>query len=224
MAVAPGQTVDSPLRPQPARDFLTTLTQPVSRYDEGDARDNRLLAQIRATLGNADPLSASARQALLADLLAPYDPLIRGLVTSELWKLGREELDDWTQETWRRLVAEILSGKTWTFPFRQAVIARAKFTCRDARRALVPRGQRELATDRDPADERVDTEDLAVGQAVLDGFLAKLSPEDRTVVERSWLEGVTSPAVAEELGTTVGAVEQRKHRIRKKLREYLGYG
>lgn len=196
----------------------------MNRYDKGDGRDGRLLDQIRDTLENSDPLSRAARQALLAELLAPYEPLIRGLVASELWKLGREEVEDWTQETWRRLVEEILSGKRWEFSFRQVVIARAKFTCRDARRTLVPRGQRESPSDRDPEDERVDTEELAVGQAMLDGFLALLSPEDRAVVERSWLEGRTSAVLAEELGTTVGAIEQRKHRIRKRLREYVKNG
>ena len=194
------------------------------RYSESDARDERLLAQIRATLGRSDPLSAAARQALLAELLAPYEPLIRGLVASSLWKLGREEVDDWTQETWRRLVAEITSGKRWHFPFRQAVIARAKFTCRDARRALASRREREMPTDRDPEMEESDPEELAVGQTTLYRFLARLSPADKRVVERSWLEGRTSAEVAEELGTTVGAIEQRKHRIRKRLREHLTDG
>jgi RNA polymerase sigma factor (sigma-70 family) len=192
-----------------------------ARYDQGDSRDERLLEQIRETLERSDPLSLAARQALLAELLAPYEPVIRGLVAADLWRLGREEVDDWTQETWRRLVEEILSGKRWPFTLRQVVIARARFTCRDARRALVPRGRREIPTELEPEDERVDTEELALGQVTLDRFLGLLSPEDRTVVERSWLEGRTSAVLAEELGTTVGAIEQRKHRIRKRLREYL---
>jgi RNA polymerase sigma factor (sigma-70 family) len=196
----------------------------VSRYDKGDARDERLLDQIRVTLESADPMALAARKALLAELLAPYEPVIRGLVAAELWRLGRDEVDDWTQETWRRLVEEILSGRRWDFSFRQLVIARAKFTCRDARRELVTRGQREAPTDRDPEAEQVDTEELAVGQVMLDGFLALLSPGDRAVVERSWLEGRTSALLAEELGTTVGAIEQRKHRIGKRLREFVKHG
>jgi RNA polymerase sigma factor (sigma-70 family) len=193
----------------------------MSRYAENDARDEALLIEIRATLAATDPVSQAARKALLARLLAPYEPVIRGLVAADLWKLGRAEVDDWTQETWRRLIEEIVSGKRWEFSFRQIVIARAKFTCRDARRAVSSRGNREIPSDWDSTDERADTEEAAVGQAVFDAFVSRLSRDDARIVKGSWLEGLSSRELGDELGMTANAVDQRKHRIRATLREHV---
>jgi len=74
-----------------------------------------------------------------------------------------------------------------------------------------------------------DTSDRAFGEhgsrkearEVLDWALAKLSAEDRMVLELVYLEGLTVKEAAEMLGWTTANVKVRSFRSRRKLKKLL---
>ena len=186
--------------------------------EETDTRDERLLAEIR----KLDPGELELRKRLLAELLAPYRPVLRGLVASKLYPLGREAIEEWCQHAWLRLIGEIVQGKVWKVPFRVIVIATADFTCRDAWGELRKRREREVfVEDVRAADARPDLDDEVMGAMIVDGFLGTLSDQDSEIVQLCWLQRQSSKEVGRRLSMTDNAINQRKHRIKDKLRNYL---
>lgn len=190
--------------------------------EEIDGRDERLLGEIRALLGTAEEVELARRERLLAELLAPYRPVVRGLVASRLWRLGREAVEEWIQQVWLRLVEEIISGKAWRVPFRVIVIATAGFVSGDAWADVKKRRERTtLVADASPAAREPAVEDEVIGSVMVDGFLRTLSEQDAKVARLCWEDGYRSKEVGDRLGMTDNAVNQRKHHIKRKLREFL---
>lgn len=193
----------------------------MTRYDDGDRRDDRLLAEIRATLGDQSELARAARHALLSQLLAPYVPMIDGLTASHLYRLGREPVKEGVQDVWKALLEEIEAGKEWTFPFRAVVVARVDFTCRAIKRRHAKAAEREtpVAELRDAGI--VDVEGVVLGEVLLEWLCGQLKPDEWRLVEGSWIDPVPDPELADELGVKVGALYTRRTRLREKLRELL---
>lgn len=189
---------------------------------EIDGRDESLLAEIRAMLNTHETADVTRRTQLLAELLAPYRPVLRGLVASRLWRLGPEAVEEGIQHAWLRLVEEILSGKTWDVPFRIIVIGTAGFASGDTWKDKMRR-QRRTVLSPDPSST---ANDLALEDGVLESimvsdFIKTLSERDAEIAKLCWEEGYTSKEVGDRLGIADNAVNQRKHHIKRKLREYL---
>jgi DNA-directed RNA polymerase specialized sigma24 family protein len=193
----------------------------VSRYEEGDRRDARLLAEIRAMLGDQSELARAARHALLGQLLTPYLPVIDGLTASHLYRLGREVVKEGVQEVWKKLLDEIESGKEWTVPFRAVVVARVDFTCRTIKRRHAKATDRETPVDELRDAATVDVEGVVMGEALLEWLRGQLRPDEWRLVEGSWIDPVADAELAEEFGVKVGALYTRRTRLREKLRELL---
>lgn len=190
--------------------------------EEIDPRDECLLGEIRKLLDVQEPTELARRQRLLAELLAPYRPVVRGLVASRLWRLGQDAVEEWTQQVWLRLLDEVLSGKTWQAPFRAIVIAAAGFVSGDAWEEVMKRRERTtLVADPPPATGDPAVEDEAIGSIMVEGFTQTLSERDSEIARLCWGEGYPSKIVGERLGMTDNAVNQRKHQIKRRLREYL---
>lgn len=193
----------------------------MTRYEEGDRRDARLLAEIRATLSDQSELARAARHAHLGQLLAPYLPMIDGLTASHVHRLGRDAVKESVQEVWKDLLNEIETGKEWAVPFRAVVVARVDFTCRTIKRERARAADRETPVDELHDAAPVDVEGAVVGEALLEWLRGQLKPDEWRLVEGTWLDPVPDAELADELGVRVGALYTRRTRLREKLRELL---
>jgi RNA polymerase sigma-70 factor (ECF subfamily) len=81
-----------------------------------------------------------------------------------------------------------------------------------SRRRTAPNELRDIALAGAPSAE------ARVALAELDDWLAALPAEQRTAVTLKALEGMTSPEIADMMGSTEGAVEQLLVRARAALR------
>lgn len=176
--------------------------------------DDELL--VRARDGGLDAFGA---------ILARHAPWLVGRAR-ELWRVpGTRGTDDWVATVHRRALAdfqrqpgEIRSLRAWLLTIlRHAVID-----------AVRRRGSR--------PDELTWTENLfAVEQETVSGslengeqlarvrsHLARLGPQDRSILEWAFQEGLGDREIGERLGMKTEAVKKRRQRALQRVREALG--
>jgi len=179
-------------------------------------RDEVVLEQYRAaaTLGQ---LGQIARRELAAELVATYEPAIQAIMMKRVAPIcGRDAVEDWRQEAWRRLFTEIDSGKRLPQPFQKALLARAVLTAKDAVRACMKERKRRGGPLNPPAPGVDRLDDGTLWQEFYDG----LSRRDAKILVM-WLLGYASKEIAAELGTSAGAIDVRTHELRKKFRQMV---
>jgi RNA polymerase sigma factor (sigma-70 family) len=190
----------------------------VAPVDAGlDERDAELLAELART-------AAPGRKAVLARLLAPYEQMVEGITAARLWRLGRDAVEEGVQRVYEDLLTELESGKTWDLPFRAVVAARIEYTARDVRRDYASRDKREQATVQPLGGPTADTADEAVSNVTLERLRNALGDDEWQLVQATWVEGRSSREVAAELGTTEGALNTRKSRIKSTIDMLLSDG
>ncbi len=187
--------------------------------DEGDRarRDQVVLERYRAS-ASLGSLGQIARRELAAELVATYDPAIQAIMRKRVTRAcGRDAVEDWRQETWRRVFTEIDSGKQLPRPFQRALLAKAKYTAQDAVRECWK--ERSRRGDKpDPPAPDVDAPDEGT---LWRDFFDGLSPRDAKIITMAWLLGFASKEIAAHLGTSAGAIDVRTHELRKKLRQMV---
>lgn len=178
------------------------------------------------SLDASHALDAAARRVEAGDHAA-FAAIVRE-TTPRLYRLAARimadpgEAEDVLQDAYVRAFDALVEGRfdgragiaTWIY----RIVAN---TALDALRA---RRRRRLRTDADgdaEADAPVDDEgrlDARAALRELEGFLADLPADQRTAVVLKELEGLSSSEVAEVMGCSMGAVEQRLVRARATLR------
>lgn len=134
----------------------------------------------------------------------------------------REKALDATQETFLTAFrkAHQFEGKSTfgTWVYRIAVN-----TCYDQLRKQKRRRTEPIPDHLDPADQRAhEAVESAAIRPELQRALSSLSPEFRSAVVLSDIEGMSLPDAAQTLGVPVGTVKSRVFRGRRLLADYLG--
>ncbi len=134
---------------------------------------------------------------------------------------GDGQGEDVAQNVYLRLLREHQAGRRYSVPYRVVVHKVVDWTIKAHFQGLpadVP-----LPDDFDPAgdegafDEVEDEDELAQ-------WFAELSDGERRVCELRYLRGLEPDEIADELGMTRNAVDQRLFQARKRLREIIGGG
>jgi RNA polymerase sigma factor (sigma-70 family) len=154
-----------------------------------------------------------------AYLLAKYEPVIIGRCIAKLHR--HADTDDVAQDIKLRLWRELVSGKTYTVPFRVVVHKIIGWTIADYfdRRPTdvpLPEGW-EPADPSDPLGKLLDREAVA-------SILDQLGGRTREVMELRYLEWLDPDQIAERLGMERNAVDQALNRGHNKLREIATRG
>jgi len=153
-----------------------------------------------------------------AALLAPYLEVIHQRC---LIAVRDGQGEDVAQNVYLRLLREHQAGRRYSVPYRVVVHKVVDWTIKAHFQGLpadVP-----LPDDFDPAgdegafDEVEDEDELAQ-------WFAELSDGERRVCELRYLRGLEPDEIADELGMTRNAVDQRLFHARKRLREIIGGG
>lgn len=97
------------------------------------------------------------------------------------------------------------------------VFGTARHFARNHQRRLARRGTTEPVTDRLCSATPADPLEAAERQDALQRAFARLSPLDRRIVLLTVFEGLTSDAVAAEVGLSAAAVRQRKARAERRI-------
>lgn len=184
-----------------------------------------------ASRGAVDPDATYAKQAQEGDRAA-MDWLVErhhAAVARLLWRFVRTQadLDDLVQDTFLRMVRGLPSWRAEQ-PFEHWLLRIATNTGRDYFR-------RQAVRRRWMAEPRCDGEDQAFPEMVDPGsdpaaraaaneakaMLARLSPDDRTLLTLHHLEGWGLAQIAAQFGWTVTATKLRAWRARRELRRIL---
>ena len=147
-------------------------------------------------------------------LFATYFPVVRERCRL---RLNDADADEVTQLVFLRIFTELSRGKTYTVPFRvvvhQVTTWMIKEFLSDRASPLLDPQEWELEAP-DPYEEFEQEYDLR-------RLFSKCPPGVREVLELRYIEGLDPEQIAERLGITRNAVDQRLHRGTKMLREYL---
>lgn len=142
--------------------------------------------------------------------------------------LNREECEDVAQDVIERYLGQVQrAGKpdnpgAWIErAVRNAVIDRVRAERR--RPAVAGDDAVGAAVDRvlALAEETRSASFMAIAHRLVDEALAPLSPEDRTVLQLRFVDGLTAKETAAELRISPAAVDQRVRRARERLRTSL---
>lgn len=174
---------------------------------------------------NRDDDATLLEQGRHTELLARHLADVRTHVAIRLWRRHHNEyLDEIVQRAVERLVGELRAGKRYRVPY--AVVVRK--VCEWAVKDWDTEFKEARARDGGDLDERGGATRAApdaLGEVevtvVFEAALASLSPGDREAARLAWLEGVPPADIAERLGCTRNAVDQRLHRARAHLRKAL---
>jgi RNA polymerase sigma factor (sigma-70 family) len=153
-----------------------------------------------------------------AALLAPYLEIIRQRC---LIAVRDGHGDDVAQNVYLRLLREHQAGKRYRVPYRVVVHKVVDWTIKEHFQGLptdVP-----LPDDFDPAGDESGFGELEDEDELAQWF-AELSEGERRVCELRYLRGLEPDEIADELGMTRNAVDQRLFQARKRLREIIGGG
>lgn len=151
-------------------------------------------------------------------LIAPYLEVIRQRC---LIAVHGGEGEDVAQNVYVRLLKELRVRKRYAVPYRVVVHKVVDWTIKEHFQGLptdVP-----LPDDFDPGFDdgrfgKIDDEDE------LAQWFAELSDGERRACELRYLRGLEPDQIADELGMTRNAVDQRLFQARKRLREVIGGG
>jgi RNA polymerase sigma-70 factor (ECF subfamily) len=178
-----------------------------------------------------DPDSEWARRARDGDLAA-MEVLVerhQAAVARLLWRFvrTRADLDDLVQETFLRMVRGLPDWKA-TQPFAHWLLRIATNTGRDYFRRRVVRQRWMAERSGDDSDqlapEALDpTGDPAARAAAneVKTILARLSPDERTLLTLHHLEGWGLAQIAAQFGWTLTATKLRAWRARRQLRAFM---
>ena len=164
-------------------------------------------------------------------LLLRYSPLVWTIVKRHV---PAQEVEDVSQEAFVRAFQSLSTYRGRGGGFKPWLSAIAVRTCYDFWRnsyrsrevpisAITEEHLKWLETVFSEESKQALLEKGAVDEAreVLDWALAKLSPEDRMVIELIYLEGLTGKEAAQLLGWSLANVKVRSFRARKKLESNL---
>jgi RNA polymerase sigma factor (sigma-70 family) len=160
-----------------------------------------------------------------ADLLARHVDDVRTHVAIGMWQRHHgEHLDEVVQRVLERLLRELRAGRRYTVPFGVVV----RMVCRWA----VLEWASEFAQERRRDGGAIDDTDTAAPPApdafgeveammLFEDAIAPLPEGDREAARLAWIDGVPPAAIADRLGCSRNAVDQRLHRVRAHLRTVL---
>lgn len=137
-------------------------------------------------------------------------------------RIGRDDADDVTADVfavaWRRIdTVELSTARPWLYGIARGVLAN-RFRSGRRHRQLVGKVQRLAATPNESLDVQV--LQRAADREVLD-VVRSLKPADREVLLLAAWEGLTGSEIADALGISVSAAEQRLHRAKRRLARKL---
>jgi len=179
-------------------------------------------AELVAAVQHGTPDEAEAAWTALFDRsVGPLERAIaaRGLV--------RSEIEEILQETWTRALTKIESYEERGFPFAAwlRAIARNVMLERARHRSYPwPEGYEPVGTGSDafdPLEQVVATDEIERHREALLAAIARLSPDQRTVVEGRLILGKSSREVAADLGCSPSNVDVVLFRARALLRAAL---
>lgn len=161
-----------------------------------------------------------------AELLARHLDDVRTHVALGLWRRHHDEhLDELVQRASERLICELRAGRRYPVPYGVVV----RMVCR----WTVHEWAREFAVERASHGGDIDGEAASAVPApdafeeiemtgMFEDAIAPLPDGDRATARLAWLEGLPPAQIAERLGCSRNAVDQRLHRVRTHLRGVLG--
>lgn len=160
------------------------------------------------------------------ELLARHVDDVRTHVALALWRRHHDEhLDEIVQRALERLARELQAGRRYAVPYGVVV----RMVCRWAVRGWADEFAAERARDGGDIDGEAasavrapDAFEEIEMSVVFEDAIAPLPDGDREAARLAWLDGVPPAQIAERLGCSRNAVDQRLHRVRTHLRGVLG--
>ncbi|MCS6952020.1 MAG: sigma-70 family RNA polymerase sigma factor [Bryobacterales bacterium] len=137
---------------------------------------------------------------------------------------SREFIEDVTQETFRRVLTWLQSGKPVEYPERFGAFVHA-ISVNVEREMLRPEERYQPMDDADFTDHRADPASALVTderKRAVRAILAELSERDRRVLELRYLEEWPLEKICQQLGVDAVYVRVVLHRARLRFREKMG--
>lgn len=166
---------------------------------------------------------AAGDRAAFGVVVAETTPRLFRLVARMMGDPGEAEdvLQDGYIRAFDALIEGRFDGRSGAFTWIYRVVANVALDAMRSRKRRRARFTDEEAAGEAPDEAQGDESRLVARAALrdLDELLAELPPDQRTALVLKELEGLSSAEVAEVMGTSVGAVEQRLVRARAMLRK-----
>jgi len=163
-------------------------------------------------------------EALAAQVECRYRERLRLFAARRLANVG--EAEDVAQEAIRRALEAIRAGRVENLDGLPGFLFQtAKFICMQRARSARREGKalRTFAASGGPiADDPLLQLIRAERRQVVLNALARLEPDDRSLLEMSYGQDLDSAEIGRRLGLTPGAVRVRRHRTVRRLSELLG--